>query len=246
MANRLHQPHVPLPEIHWSPNEQWVWRKLRPGGVRRLQPEVRRFCPIPWEEEAWNEEEKTRRLIRPEFLYTVLLHEPWRGALSNWGVRLKGAYFAESIEMPHAEVAHEFWLVGCRVEDGLLLYDARFAHRLVMWGCCVNEFANLNRLHVGDNLVFDGSRMCRTDLNGVYLSGDFSAHQAVFADKLAMDRAQIHGGLFVSKGRIKNVMRLVGAQIDGEINLDEACIANEFDIGRVKNKRRPVHAQRQL
>ena len=31
MANRLHQPHVPLPEIHWSPNEQWVWRKLRRG-----------------------------------------------------------------------------------------------------------------------------------------------------------------------------------------------------------------------
>ena len=89
MANRLHQPHVPLPEIHWSPNEQWVWRTLR----REERVDFNERCGVKlvaWEDEAWNEEEKARRLIRPEFLYTILLHEPWRGALSNWGVRLRG------------------------------------------------------------------------------------------------------------------------------------------------------------
>ena len=112
MANRLHQPHVPLPEIHWSPNEQWVWRTLR----REERVDFNERCGVKlvaWEDEAWNEEEKARRLIRPEFLYTILLHEPWRGALSNWGVRLRGAYLEAPIMMPNAEIGHEVWLAGC-------------------------------------------------------------------------------------------------------------------------------------
>lgn len=196
MANRLHQPHVPLPEIHWSPNEQWVWRKLR-RGERADFNERYGVKLVAWEEDAWNEKEKARRLIRPEFIYTILLHEPWRGALSNWGVRLRGAYFAERIRMPYAKVALSFRLRGCRMEKGLSLYGARLDHRLALEGCWVKNRANLKALHIGGNLVLDGSRLNETDLTGAHLEGKFSANQAYFRGKLVMGRAEIQEGLFM-------------------------------------------------
>ena len=230
--NRLHQPHVPLPEIHWSPNEQWVWRKLRRGEFADFN-ERYGVCPLPWEEEAWNEEEKARRLIRPEFLYTVLLHEPWRSALSNWGFRLGGVYFANPIEMPHAEVVHEFWLMGCRVEHGLLFYDARFLHRLVMSGCILEETTNLTRLHTSGNLVLDQSRLGTTELKGAHLGGDFSVNQATFTGELAMDRAEIKGGLFMRKSHFEGEVRLHGARVGGQIDLQEATFAGEMAMDHV-------------
>ena len=227
MANRLRQPRVPLPEIHWSPNEQWVWRKVRRGEEADFN---KRYgvCPLPWVDEAWTEEEKARRLIRPEFLYTVLLHEPWRSALSNWGFRLGGAYFAEPILMPHAEVIHEFWLTGCRIEYLLLLYDARFAHRLVITGCRVNGWTNLAGLHTGGELVLGQSRLGATELKGAQVGGDFSANHAAFAGGLAMDRAEIQGDLFMDKGRFEGETRLHGVRVGGQAGLEEATFAKRL------------------
>ncbi|MBU2519570.1 MAG: hypothetical protein KKB57_18435 [Proteobacteria bacterium] len=233
MANRLRQPRVPLPEIHWSPNEQWVWRKVRRGEEADFN---KRYgvCPLPWVDEAWTEEEKARRLIRPEFLYTVLLHEPWRSALSNWGFRLGGAYFAEPILMPHAEVIHEFWLTGCRIEYLLLLYDARFAHRLVITGCRVNGWTNLAGLHTGGELVLGQSRLGATELKGAQVGGDFSANHAAFAGGLAMDRAEIQGGLFMDKSRFEGEVRLHGVQVGGQVGLEEAAFAKRLAMDRAE------------
>jgi hypothetical protein len=75
---------VPLPMEDWSAQERWVWDMVSTGkiadfndtgldfnrGGRELKPE---------NEEDWKGEEGARRLLRPAFLETILLYEPWRG-----------------------------------------------------------------------------------------------------------------------------------------------------------------------
>ena len=225
--NRLHQPHVPLPEIHWSPNEQWVWRKLRQGESADFN-ERYGVCPIPWEKGAWNEEEKARRLIRPEFLYTVLLYEPWRSALSNWGFQLDGAYFVEPIMMPHAEVSHEFWLAGCRLEDGLYLYNARFARRLVLEGCLVLNTVGFQNLYVGRKIVLDDSCLSEVDFKYVYAGGGFSAHRTLFASTLQMDGAIIRNNLSMHESFFKGDTKLPGVRVKGQLGLARSFFSGEL------------------
>ncbi len=233
MANRLHQPHVPLPEIHWSPNEQWVWRKLRRGEVADFNEKYGVF-PTPWEDEAWNEKEKARRLIRPEFLYTILLHEPWRSALSNWGVRLGGAYFPEPIEMPMADVINELWLVGCRIENGLLLYDAHFAHRLVINRSFVNGPAYLQGLRAGGALVMDRSRLGETTIKRAHLEGDFSAYQTKFENGLNMDWIKVDGSVFMAEARCEELVQLTGARVGGLLNMNQAFLGEKLFLNQAQ------------
>lgn len=138
MHKLRHYPPAPFSEIHWNPTEHWVWRKLSTGESADFN-ERYGLCPLSWVEGAWPKEEKARRRIRPQFLYTILLHEPWREALSDRGVRLVGAYLAGPVDMPHAVVRHEFCLIDCYLEGGLNLFDARFTHRVDIYACCVNE-----------------------------------------------------------------------------------------------------------
>ena len=231
MPNRLHQPHVPLPEIHWSPNEQWVWRKLRRGEEADFNARwYGNSCLLPWADEAWNEEEKARRLIRPEFLNTILLHEPWRSALSNWGFRLGGAYFPASMKMPHAEVTSHFWLSGCRLEGGVGFIGTHFARRLGLEGCFVRELVDFQGAVIEGNFVLDSSRLAEADFNDIQTQGNLFARRATFAGKLSMNRIKVQSGLFMAQGRFEDEVQLLGARIGGQVVFNEAVLAGKLSM----------------
>src|ERR687895_1265410 len=77
----------------WMPQEQWVWEHICVGKIADFNSAKDYGDKLdPKRREGW----PANRIIRPGFLETILLYEPYRSALPHQGVRLNGAWITET------------------------------------------------------------------------------------------------------------------------------------------------------
>ena len=68
--------------------------------------------PKQWK--LWSE----KRNLTPAFLETIVLHEPYRGALRRQGIRIVGARFLERVDLSGARISRSLSLEKSRLEKG--------------------------------------------------------------------------------------------------------------------------------
>lgn len=103
------------PHESWNEAEEWAWGEICAGRIADFNKRDGLAEPLdPNEPDGWDDGAKKRRL-RPAFLEAVLLHEPWRSAVSWQGVRIAGALFSEELDLAHARLERQLWLDECRV-----------------------------------------------------------------------------------------------------------------------------------
>ncbi len=66
----------------------------------------------PKKPEEWSES----RILTPEFLETILLHEPYRGALTHHGVQIMGAWFRGPLDLSSTILEHTLSFVASRFD----------------------------------------------------------------------------------------------------------------------------------
>ena len=84
------------PDESWSEPERWAWVEIRAGKIADFH--ARHSKLDPKEPEGWDQ---TRKLSQV-FLETILLGEPFKGAVPRQGVRIVGAWFEEPIDLENA------------------------------------------------------------------------------------------------------------------------------------------------
>jgi len=98
----------------WTQQEKWVWKQVcerKIADFNKAEGYGGKLDPKKGEE--WPE----TRVLRPAFLETILLHEPYRSALPRQGVRIVGAWFTESLDLSFAILVQQLWLDYSRFES---------------------------------------------------------------------------------------------------------------------------------
>ena len=136
------------------------------------------------------------RRLRPEFLEAVLLHEPYHGALTRSGVRIKCAHFTSEVDLSNAVIGGPLRLLRSRFDQGLNLNGAKLSNLLDLDGSFFAGSFSAYRLEVG------GMFMRRANFNDVFLigakiGGDVGMGGSTFAGSFIADGLEVSGSLFM-------------------------------------------------
>ena len=109
----IHESPEMTEENSWTPQEKWVWEQVCVGKIADFNKAEGYGGELdPKKPEGW----PSNRILRPEFLETILLHEPYSGALTRKGVRIVGARFTEALDLSNAALDHQLRLGYCRFD----------------------------------------------------------------------------------------------------------------------------------
>jgi len=109
----------------WTPQEQWVWECVQAGEIADFNTTKGYGGQLdPKDPKGWPD----TRILRPTFLETVLLYEPYRTAIPHHGLRIVGAWCQDSLDLSHAALACQLWLNHSRFESEVKLSALRTPH----------------------------------------------------------------------------------------------------------------------
>ena len=80
----------------WTDQEKWVWKQVQSGEIANFnREEVYGGNLDPKKTESWMPE----RILRPEFLLTVLCRTSFRNGIPHTGLRIAGAWFKAPLDI---------------------------------------------------------------------------------------------------------------------------------------------------
>lgn len=105
--------------------EKWIWEQNCIGLTANLNryfgEEADPLYPDHWTE---------NRRITQGFMETILLHQPWHGALHRQGVRIIGAWFHEGLTLDGATLPRQLWLTHSRFEENVWLNQIKAKRKI--------------------------------------------------------------------------------------------------------------------
>lgn len=217
-------PPIPLKPADWSESERWIWQQARKGRIADFHERHGRIDPH--EPKGWTEE----RSIRAAFVETILLHEPFRGALPRQGLRISGVWVRESVDLQNAELQHEWWLNASRVEKDVNLVNLRSKSSIsfeasVFTGLILAGEARLDRL-----LVMSGSEFVALDLANTNVRESLMLSGAKCAGALDMNGLNVGEDLFMDEGAEFGEVELTGASVGAQVNLAGARVTDKLNM----------------
>ncbi len=221
---------MPLPPEEWTEPEKWVWEQVRTGKEADFNERYGNQLD-PKNESLWVGKEKERRTLRPDFLRTILLSEPWQGLITNDGVLIIGALFAEAVNLSFVEVRCVLGLAGCRLEGGMFCLNTYFKHSLSMRILSCEPNFEINSASITGDLYLDSGRFASASMLGVRVGGNLYMQEVEINGALSLDGAAIQGNLFMGRGRYGNA-RLKGVQVGGMLSMTGAKFSGKLDAER--------------
>lgn len=163
---------IPGPHLAWRPSEQWVWQHLCAGAIADFNAREGKTLD-PSDPAGWND----TRVVSAAFLETVLLQEPYRGALCRQGVRIVGAWFKEALDLESARLGHTLWLDNARFEQEVQLSDLKSTDPLSLEGSYFARSLAISRARIDGQLNLSGAHCTGLlNLNGLAVKGPLFMH----------------------------------------------------------------------
>jgi uncharacterized protein YjbI with pentapeptide repeats len=219
-------------EKDWTEQEKWVWMQLCEGRKADLNQRDGRKLD-PGNIEFW----PRSRILRPTFLESILLHEPYRTALAHSGVRIEGAWFVSSIDMSDAIFTKPVALVYCRFEKDITLAQVQTSHWISLESSNFNGALDLNGIQIGGNLFMDkGATFHQLQLQGAKIGNKLHLVGSTFNDTVHMNRLQVVNSVYMDVGTTFQEVTLSGAQIGDVLDLTGAIFKgvvymNNLEVG---------------
>ena len=215
----------PLPD--WMPQEKWVWKRVCEGKIADLS----KF-------EGFNTKAALGkfgylseiRILTPEFLETILLHEPFRGALTRHGVKIVGAWFKDKIDLSNSTLAHPLWLEGSRFDKDVYLNHLKTPCVISLKGSKFNGELIMDSLQVDNYLLMrDNAEFNYVSLLNAKIGSALEMDGSKFRDKLVMQRLEVENNLYMRYGAEFEDVVLSRAKIKGNLELSGSTFRT-FDM----------------
>jgi uncharacterized protein YjbI with pentapeptide repeats len=218
-----------LPRESWSDLEKWVWQEIGSGCVADINVHLGKTAG-PEKPDDWG----TDRRLSSAFLETILLHDPWQGAIPRQGVRIVAARFDEEVNLENARITPELWLDRTRFAAGVRLRSLRADSFLSLEGSRFADALDLSSAKV-DALNLDGATVGGTlILNSARIEGHlFMRKRAQFAD-VDLRQAKVGGGVDMSGAIVSGTLNLNSAMIEASLFMREGAQFADVDLHQAK------------
>ena len=216
------------PDAKWTEQEIWAWKEIclgRRADMSDFSTEDRAGCD-PAKADSW----PPTRQIRPRFLETVLLHEPYRGALTRTGVRIKCARFTSLVDLGDAVIRGPLWLERSRLDQGMNLIGAKLSNILNLEGSFVAGTFWADRMDVAGPLFMRRAHFNEVRLVGARVGGDLSAIGSSFDGAFTADGLEITGSLRMSSGASFKTVQLIDAKVGRTLDLSGSAYEGHVDL----------------
>jgi hypothetical protein len=217
-----------VPLEAWTDQEKWVWKQVCEGKIADFSTAKDYGGKLdPAKRNGWQE----NRVLRPAFFVTILLHEPFRSALPHYGVRIKGAWFIDPLDLSDASLAHPLSLRASRFDEIVALDRLHTPFFISLDGSTFAGKLNMNGLQATGGLFMrEKARFAEVDLTGAKVGGYLVMIGSTFAKKLNMNGLQVGGGLFMNeKARFAEV-DLTVAKVGGQLVMDGSTFAGKLNM----------------
>src|SRR5687768_6422067 len=129
MNNSENQPKPILSMDEWTEPEKWVWEKVCEGEIASFNLRYEKDLD-PANIEEWTDD----RIVSPQFLEAILLHEPYRSTLPRRGVRIVGAWIKEKLDLFNGSLTTEWRMEKSRFENDVILEYLRTSNLISFHG----------------------------------------------------------------------------------------------------------------
>lgn len=199
----------------WTEQERWVWKEVCEGREADLN-QRKGYTLEPDNPDRWPQE----RVLRPAFLESILLHEPYVGALTHRGVRIKGAWFTEAIDLSDSTLTKPVVLDRCRFDKKVNLQGLETRYWISFVGSSFNGNLQMNHLQVSGSLYLDkGGRFHGADLSGAIIGDVLAMRGSTFVDTLDMNKLRVGTNLLMNEGARFKSVKLSGTIVGGEFDM---------------------------
>ena len=203
---------APLPE--WTEPERWVWKQLCEGRIADFN--TRYLVTLDSKErKGWDE----KRELSSVFLETILLHEPFRGALTRKGVRIVGAWFRQPVDLDRGALDRQLWLDRSRFESNVSLLRLRSPDLISLEGSKFTGRLVMASMELGGSLIMRGAEFGEVVLRGARIRDQLDMTGSKFTGRLVMDSLELGGSLFMRVGAEFGEVVLRGARIGDQLDM---------------------------
>ena len=185
----------------WTPQEKFVWERVcvgeianfnaAPGYGGKLDPTK----PADWPQS---------RVLRPAFLETILLKDPYRRALARRGVIIVGARFVETIDLASADLQHPFALAFSLVEHDADFSRLKSRYELDITDSKVAGAVKLNAVDLDASLVLTHGEFAVLDLTSAHVGGQVTLAGSKVAGDVRLGGLRA-GSLFMGGAELSGV-----------------------------------------
>jgi hypothetical protein len=198
------------PRENWTEQEEWIWEQICTGRVADFnETEIYGGSLDPNDNVKWPD----TRQVTPAFLETILLHEPYRGALTRQGVHIVGVWFKKPLDLSSADLAHPLRLEASRFESDVNLSGLHTPRLVSLERSLFNGTVNLGEAETGGTLTMIG---------------------ATFKGKLNMNSVKVAGSLFMRGGAQFEQVDLGSAEIGSILELDGSTFAGNLNMNSLE------------
>jgi hypothetical protein len=223
-------PPLPPPLNDPKTTEEWIWQRVQAGDVADLNDR----CGTPplnayqRKDPLWL---NPCRRVDPRFL-RALLTKPDLADHAPHGVWIHGARIDGDLDLHDAHVSTaEVSLYGSWIAGNAYLDDARVDGVLGLDGTLIEGELNGERAFLGSALAMRGAVVDGpVNLGDAHVS-QIDMDEVSIADQQELLASGLHvggGGLLIRRARFGGPVNLRGAHVDGQINMDDASIADKF------------------
>jgi len=220
----------PLPD--WMPQEKWVWKQVCKGEIADLN----KFEGLDTKVDPGKFGHLSEiRILTPDFLETILLHEPFRGALTRYGVRIVGAWFTDQIDLSDAILVHPLWLEGSRFDEDVDFANLKTDYVISLKGSKFQGKLNMNSIEVKSHLFMSNSaEFNEVELTSAKIGGQLNMRGSKFKDELIMDSLQVDNYLLMRDNAEFNYVSLLNAKIGSALEMDGSRFRGELLMQRLE------------
>ncbi len=219
------------PAMNWTTQEKWAWNEICRGKTAdfNLNKGYGGFLD-PKKDINWPE----TRTLRPIFLETILLHRPYKEALTRNGVQIVGAWFKESLDLSSSSLTHELTLRSCRFDSYVRLDNIRTSGVIGLRDSKFNGGLTAYNLQSDDSLYITGNMFTTAILHMAKITGMVFIEGSSFSGQLYMNGIRVGDSLHMyGKNKFEEV-NLGGAEIGGQLAMAGSSFLGKLDMNSIQ------------
>ena len=217
----------PLPG--WREPERWAWACICEGKDADFNERLGEILDPnnPKHDQKWSDS----RTLRSTFLRTILLDEPYRSAIPHRGVRIRGAYFKDKIDLSDASIEWSLVLERSLFKSSVDMRRLATPKFLSLEGSHFKSMLEMDSAKIGGDLSMVGkAKFMDVNLRGAKIGGQLIISDSTFMGTLDMSSAMIGSNLYMV-GKTKFVdVNLNGAKIGGLLNMSGSTFMGTLNM----------------